>query len=122
MGGLRRLSGALTAVLVGTIGMAVPAFTDDTGLGSTLAGDGSGEVSGFTVSAIHYEPSAADPGILHRVTFRFDPTPGPGVSVRVVLAGHSFACAMDGAVAACETSSPAVAIADITSFRVIAAD
>lgn len=117
----RRVSGAMLTAVVAVGTMAVPAFTDDTGLGSTSAGDGAGNVSGFTVSGIHFEPSA-DPGLLDHVTFRLDPTPGPGASVRVVLAEQQYPCVMGGSLATCATSSPSVAIADIAQLRVIAAD
>ena len=117
----RRHSGALLTAVVAVGTMAVPAFTDDTGLGSTSAGDGAGDVSGFTVSSIHYEPSA-DPGLLDHVTFRLDPAPGPDASVLVVLAEQEYPCVTGGSSATCDTSSPSVAIADVTQFRVVAAD
>ena len=117
----RRLPSVLVIALAAVVTVTIPAWTGDSAVGSSLAGDGEGDVSGFTVSDIDYH-LAADPGRLESVTFRLDPAPNPDGSVRVVLADHTYDCAIDGAVATCHTADPPLTVADITSFRVIAAD
>jgi len=72
-------------------------------------------------SDLHAGP-LTDPRLLDSVTFRLDPAPNPDGSVHVVLAGHPYGCAIEGDVATCHTTDPPLTVADITSFRVVAAD
>ena len=118
---IRRIPSGLLFAVVALEITAARAFTDGNAVEPTSGGDGVGAVSGFTVSAIDYH-LGAEAGLIEAVTFRLDPAPGVDPSVRVVLAGHDYPCVVDGAGFTCDTIDPPLAIADITEFRVIAAD
>jgi hypothetical protein len=97
--------------------------------GST-AGDGSGAVSGYTISAIHYTLNTANPGKLDAVAFTTAPAiAAPGVVTVQVSQGAAttwHSCAV-GATVSCDLTQDNTGAATnvtalgITNLRVVAA-
>lgn len=72
---VRFLVAGLVAVGVVT---ATYGFTAANTVPASKAGDGTGTVSGYTVSAIDYTLDATDPGLIDKVNFTLDSDPGTG--------------------------------------------
>jgi len=70
---------------------------------SSQAGDGTGIVSGYTVSAIHYNLGAT-PTNVSTVTFNLDSTPIAGSTLKVKIAGTWYACTNVAAALTCDTT------------------
>ena len=88
------------------------------------AGDGAGSVSGFTVSAIHYNLNSSTPSNLTSVTFTVAPAVPAGGAVRVSIDnGVSWlaagACTVTGGTSVSCTTASSVSAA--TNLRVVAA-
>ncbi|MEJ5225136.1 MAG: hypothetical protein WHV44_11825 [Anaerolineales bacterium] len=102
---------------------AVYAFAATNTVPESGAGDGSGVVSGYTVSNITYTPNASNPSTLDSVSFSLTPTGGAGAPT-VVRASvdngttWSAACTLSGTTWTCNLGG--AAIAPITSLRIIA--
>ncbi len=121
---LRRFAATTVAGAALVVALAAaPGFTASLGLDGSGAGDGAGAVSGFTVSDVDYV-LGDDPSVLDAVAFTLDPaTAGAEIRVRLLSdAGAWYPCSTDGAAVRCDTSSPAVAPAEIDELRVVAAD
>lgn len=91
------------------------------GWGGGGRGEGVGVVSGFAVSAVRYELSAGDPGLVAAVSFALAPEPAVDATITAEIGGVKYACDIDGSRARClPQDSPAV-LAAIDSLRVVAA-
>lgn len=102
---------------------AVYAFAAANSVPESGAGDGTGVVSGYTVTNIVYAPNATNPSTLDSVSFALAPTAGAGAptvvrasvdggttwSANCTLATGTWTCNLSGA-----------AILPITSLRIIA--
>jgi hypothetical protein len=90
----------------------------------TGAGDGSGTISGYTVSNIHYNLNATNPANIDSVEFTLAPTPGAGApaSVQVQLNGGGtwFSCSLAAGTWTCNLSG--VTALNATNLRVVAAE
>ena len=102
--------GRFTTVLVlaGAIVAGTYAFTAANTVPTSRAGDGSGTVSGYTVSAVHYGLNATNPANVDSVTFTVDVAPVAGSTLRVQLApaGSWYTCTNVGTSVSCPTTSP----------------
>ena len=111
----------LVAVTGGTY-----AYTAANTVPATKAGDGSGAISGYTASAVHYNLNATNPQNIDSVTFTLNSAPAAGATVKVklVAAGTTwYSCTMSGTPAvnaSCTTTGATVATAD--QLTVVAAD
>ncbi len=88
------------------------------------AGDGSGTVSGYTISNIHYNLNATNPSTANGVTFDTAPSVPATGTVHVSFDGGttwSPACSVSGATVTCTFSTPQPIGASFTSLRVVAA-
>ncbi|MGH2729656.1 MAG: hypothetical protein ACRDJI_03515 [Actinomycetota bacterium] len=87
----------------------------------STAGHGTGDVSGYMVSAVHYD-LAADSGAIDGVRFTLASAPVPGATVRIRLSGSSqwYTCALSGADASCLRSG--VPLGNVTTLTIDAAD
>ena len=87
------------------------------------AGDGSGVISGYTVSAIHYILNAV-PTTIDSVTFTLDTAPVPGgtIKIKLVNAGSTWynSCTNTGVNVTCVTTGASVTSAN--ELRVVVAD
>lgn len=124
-----KLSFLLLAVMVLT--MAIYGFAAANTVPASQAGDGNNAVSGYTVSAIHYELNATPPANVDELTFTVAPAVPAGGSVYITLTGSlngalniSRSCTVAGTAVTCDfTSGPAVTVPvlQIENLRVIAA-
>lgn len=91
---------------------------------TSLAGDGAGTVSGFDVSAIHYNLNSTNPQNLTSVTFTVAPAVPAGGGVRASIDNGtswlaSGACTVTGGTSVSCTTNDAVTA--VTILRVVAA-
>ena len=83
----RRLIGTL--VVAGALATATYAFTASNTVPASKAGDGSGAISGYTVSNVAYTLNATNPANLDSVAFALDSAAGT-VKVKLVAAGSTW--------------------------------
>ena len=118
--------GRLSTVLVlsGAIVAGTYAFTAANTVPASKAGDGTGTVTGYTVSAIHYNLNATNPANVDSVTFTLDSAPVAGSTLRVQLAaaGSWYSCTNAGTAVSCATTAPQATVLGVTALRVVAAD
>ena len=111
-------------VLLFLLGTATYAFAAANTVPASNAGDGSGAISGFTISNIHYTLNAASPaGDVSSVSFQLSPAvPAGGAVYAKFNIGAAVACALNvaGDTATCTPPAGATPLA-ITSLQVIAA-
>lgn len=115
---------AAVLVLLFLLGTATYAFAAANTVPASNAGDGSGAISGFTISNIHYTLNAASPaGDVSSVSFQLSPAVPTGGAVYVRFnVGAAVACSLNvaGDTATCTPPAGATPLA-ITSLQVIAA-
>ena len=119
---------ALIGVLV--IGGGAYAFTASNTVPGTTAGSGSGAVSGYTVTNVHYTLNATTPGNIDAVSFTIAPAVPNTGSGRVVMQAalstggpNTYPCTTDvpGTTATCVTTSTQLTSALLTGVTVVAA-
>jgi predicted outer membrane repeat protein len=120
-GRIGRLTGVLgmTGILVaGTY-----AFTNANTVPGSKAGDGSGSVTGYVLSSVHYNLNATSPQNVDSVTFTLDSTPVSGGAIKAQMdpAGSWYSCTNSGANVTCTTTSPQATVVGATSLRVVIA-
>ena len=91
---------------------------------ATNAGDGTGTISGYTISAVHYDLNATNPQNIDSVTFTVNTAipSGSTVKIKLVDAGSTwYTCTVAGGTSVtCTTTGATVLKAD--SLRVVIAD
>ncbi len=119
---------ALLVALV--VGGGVYAFTASNTVPTTTAGSGSGSVSGYTVSNLHYNLNATAPANIDSLTFTITPAVPSTGSGKVVISAalssggpNTYTCTTDtaGTTVTCPTTSPQLTAATLTSVTVVAA-
>ncbi len=112
------------------IGGGAYAFTASNTVPASTAGAGSGAVSGFTVTNLHYSLNSTTPANIDSLTFTISPVvPNTGAGKVVIAAALStggptnYTCSTNaaGAVVTCATTSPQLTAALLTGVTVIAA-
>lgn len=111
-----------SAVVAGAIGIGGFAFTASNTVPATKAGDGSGAVSGYVVSSVHYGLNATDPTKADSVSFDLDSTPVSGSTIKTKVGGNWYTCTNTAAAVSCPTTSPQATVQPITSLEVVVAD
>jgi hypothetical protein len=108
---------AVAALFVG----ATYALTAANTVPGSKAGDGSGAISGYVLSSIHYNLNSTSPGNMDSVTFTLDSTPPAGSTIKAQLdaAGSWYTCTNSGTSVTCTTTSPQATVAGATQLRVI---
>ena len=102
------------------------AYTAANTVPASKAGDGSGAITGYTASSVHYNLNATNPQNIDSVTFTLNSAPvaGSTVKIKLVAAGSTwYSCTMSGTPAvnaSCTTTGATVATAD--QLTVVAAD
>jgi hypothetical protein len=124
MGSRRSSVGRFATVLLvsGALVAGTYAFTAANTVPTTHAGDGSGTVSGYTVSAVHYTLNATNPGNIDSVSFTVDTAPVAGSTMRVQLGANWYTCTNSTTTLTCNTASPQATVVPVTSLRVVIAD
>jgi hypothetical protein len=106
------------------------AFTAANTVPATTAGAGSGAVSGYTVTNLHYNLNATTPVNIDSLTFTVSPVIPSTSSGRVVIQAvlstggpNSYTCTTTttGDVVTCATVSPQLTADKLTSVTVVAA-
>ena len=120
----------IVAIVAAAIAGGVYAFTASNTVPNTTAGAGSGTVSGYTVSALHYNLNATTPGNIDSLVFTITPavpsTSSGKVDVQAALTTggpSNYTCTTDttGSTATCATTSPQLTAALLTGVTVVAA-
>lgn len=123
-----RIFGAVLAA--GLVGGGAYAFTASNTVPATIAGAGSGTVSGYTVTNIHYALDATTPVNVDSMTFTISPSI-PSTSTGKVIASvaltvggpTTYACTTNtaGDTATCATTVPQLTADKIVTVTVVAA-
>ena len=117
-------------VASGVIAGGAYAFTAANTVPATNVGAGSGTVSGYTVSNIHYSLDGTNPTNIDSLTFSVSPViPNTGsgkVSVQAALTSggpNTYSCTTNtaGDTVTCATTSPQLTAATLSSLTVVAA-
>ncbi|MDQ1496365.1 MAG: hypothetical protein QOG69_2848 [Actinomycetota bacterium] len=111
-----------SAILAGILGLAGFAFTASNTVPASKAGDGTGAVTGYVVSSVHYGLNATDPTKADTVTFDLDSTPIAGSTIKTKVGGNWYTCTNVVAAISCPTTSPQATVAPITTLQVVVAD
>ena len=100
------------------------AYTAANTVPATVAGSGSGAVSGYTVSALTYT-LAANPANVASITFTLSASGATKVRVSGDGGANWYNCdsAISGtSVTACATTSPALSIASMSTLQIVATE
>jgi hypothetical protein len=99
------------------------AYTASNTVPATNAGDGTGTISGYVVSTVHYNLNATNPTNIDSVTFNLDSTPVAGSTIKAQLAsaGSWYTCTNVNTAVTCTTTSPQATVATATQLRVVVA-
>ncbi|HLX32880.1 MAG TPA: hypothetical protein VKR79_08975 [Gaiellaceae bacterium] len=125
---LTRFLGALVTAAV--VAGGAYAFTASNTVPNSVAGSGSGTVSGYTVTNLHYALDATTPSNIDSLTFTISPAvPNTGsgkVDVQATLTSggpDSYSCTTDtaGSTVTCATTSPQLTAALLSGVTVVAA-
>jgi uncharacterized protein YpuA (DUF1002 family) len=117
----KRIKILFIVIVVLVLAAATYAFAAANTVPASKAGDGSGDITGYTVSAIHYTLNAA-PTTIDTVTFTLDTAPvaGSTIKIKLVAAGSTwYSCTNVTTAVTCTTTGAPVLIAD--SLQVVTA-
>ena len=93
---------------------------------TSKAGDGSGVVSGYTVSAIHYNLNSTNLGTIDSVTFTLNvaPVAGSTIKIKLVNAGTTwYTCTNSGTAVTCNNGSTlGASVSAVDNLEVVIAD
>ncbi len=110
---------ALVALLVIALAGSAYAFAAANTVPNTQAGDGSGTVSGYSVSNIVYNLNATDPSTLDNVTFDLD-SAAVTVDAQLVSSGGTFYTCTNTSLNTWQCDTSGLAVSTIDELRVIA--
>ncbi|GBD23759.1 hypothetical protein HRbin29_01430 [bacterium HR29] len=111
----------LAVAIIAALAVAAFGFAASNTVPGSRAGDGSGTVSGYTVSNINYNLAAANPANIDSVSFTLDATAGD-VYASVDNGSSWTSCTNTGGNNWSCDFSPDVPVLPVTSLRVVAAD
>ena len=108
----------LAVMLVLILSVAVYGFAAAKTVPGSYAGDGSGAISGYTISNIHYALNAANPANIQTVTFTINPASAG--DVRITMDGATwYTCTNTAGAVSCTVAQAALTAANL---RVVAAE
>jgi len=112
------------AAVAGVMAIGGFAFTASNTIPNTKAGDGSGTITGYVATSVHYTLNA-DPANIDEVEFTLDSTPvaGSTIQAQLVTAGTWYDCTNVAAAVSCDTTvgTQATTLA-ANNLRVVVAD
>jgi len=112
----------VAVLLIVVLAAAIYAFADANTVPASSAGDGSGVVSGYTVSAIHYTLNATNPGNIDSVTFTLNVAPVAGGTIKITMdATNWYSCTNVTTAVTCVTTAPQATVLSATNLRVVIA-
>jgi hypothetical protein len=118
----RSLKLATVLLIVLILSMAIYAFAAANVVPASSAGDGSGAISGYTISTIHYVLNAANPGNIDSVTFKLSTAPAAGGTIKISLDGANwYSCTNVTTTITCVTTAPQATVLLATNLRVVVA-
>lgn len=100
--------------------VAIAATLMGTARAAGTRGSGQGEISGYTVSDVHFELSSGSPSTITAVTFSLEPEPSSAARVSAEIAGASYPCVLNLPAAVCLPSEDAALLGDANSLTVTA--
>jgi hypothetical protein len=123
------------SIVIGVVAVVVVAggayaFTASNTVPATVAGAGTGAVSGYTVTNVDYTTNTTTPANIDSLKFTISPAiPSTGAGKVVIAAAlstggpNNYTCAADtaGTTVTCPTTSPQLTVALLTGITVIAA-
>ncbi len=112
---------AAVAVLASVLVAGTYAYTAANTVPGSKAGDGSGTVTGYVVSAIHYNLNATTLTNVDSVTFTLDSTPDAGSTIDAQVNANWYSCTNVATAVTCPTTSPQATVLATTSLRVLIA-
>lgn len=116
--GLKGLIGTVAAVAVVAGGSY--AFTASNTVPTTQAGQGSGTVSGYTVTSVAYGLNASTPTNIDTVSFTISPASATTVKAQLASGGTWYACTNTTGSVSCATTSPQLTVATAATLNVVA--
>ena len=120
----------VAAVTAAAVAGGAYAFTASNTVPNSVAGAGSGTVSGYTVTNLHYGLNATNPGNIDSLTFTLSPAVPSTSTGKVVIQAaltsggpNTYTCTTDtaGTTATCATTSPQLTVSTLTTVTVVAA-
>jgi len=118
----RSLKLATVLLIVLVLSMGIYAFAAANTVPASSAGDGSGAISGYTVTLIHYNLNATNPGNVDSVTFTLSAAPVSGGTVKITLDGTNwYTCTNVTTAVTCVTTTPQATVLLATNLRVVVA-
>jgi len=118
----RSLKLATVLLIVLVLSMGIYAFAAANTVPASSAGDGSGAISGYTVTAIHYVLNTTNPGNIDSVTFTLSAAPAAGGTVKITLDGTNwYSCTNVTTAVTCVTTTPQQTVTLATNLRVVVA-
>ncbi|MDB5169354.1 MAG: hypothetical protein JWO41_710 [Candidatus Saccharibacteria bacterium] len=126
----RKVTLPIAIVAALAIGGGAYAFTASNTVPVSTAGAGSGAVSGYTVTNLHYGLNTTTPGNIDSLTFTISPAVPSASAGKVTIAAAlsaggptNYTCTTDvaGTTVTCATTSPQLTAALLTSVTVVAA-
>ena len=118
----RSLKVASVLLIVLVLSMGIYAFAAANTVPASSAGDGSGAISGYTVTLIHYNLNATNPGNVDSVTFTLSAAPVSGGTVKITLDGTNwYTCTNVTTAVTCVTTTPQATVLLATNLRVVVA-
>jgi hypothetical protein len=115
-----RTRAVVVAVVALLLGIAVYAFAASNTVPATVAGSGSGTISGYTVSSVAYGLNATTPTNIDSVTFTIAPTAAGTVKIQLASGGSWYSCTNTSGSVSCNTTSPQATVAAATQLTVVA--
>jgi hypothetical protein len=112
---------AAVAVLASVLVAGTYAYTAANTVDASKAGDGSGAVTGYLVSAVHYTLNTTSLQNVDSVTFTLDSEPASGSTIKAQVGANWYSCTNVTTAVTCATTSPQATVLPITSLRVIIA-
>ena len=111
----------ITGLLL-SFGVGAYAFTASNTVPTSKAGDGSGTISGYTLSAIHYGLNATTPTNVDSVSFTVDAAPVSGSTMKVQINSSWYTCTNVTTTVTCTTTSPQLTIANSATLEALIAN
>jgi hypothetical protein len=112
---------AAVAVLASVLVAGTYAYTAANTVPDTKAGDGSGNVTGYVVSAVHYTLNATTLTNVDSVAFTLDTAPPAGSTIKIQVDSNWYSCTNSAAAVTCSTTSSPPTVLGMTTLRVVVA-
>ncbi len=117
---LRNFKVLFIVIVIAVLSLSAYAFAAANTVPATKAGDGSGVISGYTVTSVVYTLNGTDPTTLDEVSFDLGAAATQVQAQLVATTGTWYACTLDtGTVWQCDTTG--LTVSSIDQLRVVAA-